>query len=108
MFHFLFEKTVTGRNWGGGGFLFFFSVRRFWRKMRSRPNLIFSESMSRYGLLLVVFLMCYRFINRAAPPSAALWTTEGSVPLNLQEVPSDSFKSTPLERRFNPYDFNGG
>lgn len=42
-------------------------------------------------------------------PAAALWTSEGSIPMNLGGLAmQDDVKTTPFERRFNPYDFNGG
>lgn len=46
-----------------------------------------------------------------AAPSSSMWTSEGPVLLPLEgvETPAvDSVKTTPFERRFNPYDFNGG
>lgn len=43
-------------------------------------------------------------------PSSSMWTTEGDVlmPLGGIQTPVDTVKTTPFERRFNPYDFNGG
>lgn len=46
-----------------------------------------------------------------SPPSSSMWTSEGDVlmPLSGLQTPAvDSVKTTPFERRFNPYDFNGG
>jgi 20S proteasome subunit beta 6 len=45
----------------------------------------------------------------AAPP-APIWNTEdSSMAMNMNGVEVDgSVKTTPFERRFNPYDFNGG
>ena len=40
-------------------------------------------------------------------PSIPMLTSEGAVPLNLDSLNAD-VKTTPFERRFNPYDFNGG
>jgi hypothetical protein len=37
-----------------------------------------------------------------------IWTTEGPIDMALQGVEMDGPKTTPFERRFNPYDFNGG
>lgn len=40
-----------------------------------------------------------------------MWTTEGEVMMSLGAVQTpavDAVKTTPFERRFNPYDFNGG
>lgn len=37
-----------------------------------------------------------------------MWSSEGSVELSLGGMPVDDVKTTPFERRFNPYDFNGG
>ena len=45
--------------------------------------------------------------SRTVPP-AALWSSEGTVPMSLGNLPVDDVKTTPFERRFNPYDFNGG
>lgn len=39
---------------------------------------------------------------------AAVWTSEGNLNVPLEQVQVDSTKTTPFERRFNPYDFNGG
>ena len=36
-----------------------------------------------------------------------LWTSEGMSHISLGEISADT-KTTPFERRFNPYDFNGG
>lgn len=36
-----------------------------------------------------------------------MWHSEGPIALNLADV-SDEPKTTPFERRFEPYDFNGG
>lgn len=43
-------------------------------------------------------------------PSSALWTSEGPALMKLDSLnlPLDDVKTTPFERRFNPYDFNGG
>ena len=35
-------------------------------------------------------------------------TAEGTVNLSVESVAVDTVKTTPFERRFNPYDFNGG
>lgn len=40
-------------------------------------------------------------------PSMPLWTSDGFVPLNMNK-PTEDAKTTPFERRFSPYDFNGG
>jgi hypothetical protein len=40
-------------------------------------------------------------------PSLPLWTSEGTLNLPVDNV-VDDYKTTPFERRFNPYDFNGG
>lgn len=37
-----------------------------------------------------------------------MWTTEGSVPMAFDNIEVDATKTTPYERRFSPYDFNGG
>jgi len=44
---------------------------------------------------------------QAAPPSL-FDTHDGQVSMNLQDVEFDATKTTPWERAFNPYDFNGG
>jgi hypothetical protein len=41
-------------------------------------------------------------------PVAPIVTTEGPVELHLSNLAMDDTKTTPFERRFNPYDFNGG
>lgn len=45
--------------------------------------------------------------NDMTGPSIPMLTSEGAVPLNLDSLNAD-VKTTPFERRFNPYDFNGG
>ena len=37
-----------------------------------------------------------------------LWTSEGTEKLSIQDIALDGPKTTPFERKFNPYDFNGG
>jgi len=37
-----------------------------------------------------------------------MWSSEGSIPMQGSEVSVDAPHATPFERRFNPYDFNGG
>ncbi len=37
-----------------------------------------------------------------------VWTAEGTVNLPVENMAVDTVKTTPFERRFNPYDFNGG
>ena len=37
-----------------------------------------------------------------------LWTSEGTEKLQIQDIELDGPKTTPFERKFNPYDFNGG
>lgn len=39
--------------------------------------------------------------------SPAIENTEGSILLD-SSIPMDGPKTTPFERRFNPYDLNGG
>jgi len=50
--------------------------------------------------------------NSGAPviPPAGMWTSEGELQMPISEirVGDASVKTTPYERRFNPYDFNGG
>jgi hypothetical protein len=45
-------------------------------------------------------------------PSAHIWHSAGPVSLPLEQVQAQAqdyvTKTTPLERRFSPYDFNGG
>lgn len=48
------------------------------------------------------------FASKNAAPSASIWTTDGPVQMPLDGVEVDSTKTTMFERRFNPYDFNGG
>lgn len=41
--------------------------------------------------------------------SVPIWTSEGQVEMPLQQIEIDAApKTTPFERAFNPYDFNGG
>ena len=41
--------------------------------------------------------------------SVPIWTSEGHVEMPLQQIEIDAApKTTPFERAFNPYDFNGG
>jgi hypothetical protein len=40
--------------------------------------------------------------------AASVWTSEGSLGLPLEKIQVDDVKTTMFERRFNPYDFNGG
>lgn len=42
-----------------------------------------------------------------APPGL-IDTHDGPAKLNMDGVEFDATKTTPWERRFNPYDFNGG
>jgi hypothetical protein len=48
------------------------------------------------------------FATKTAAPSAPIWTTEGPAMMPLESVEVDATKTTMFERRFNPYDFNGG
>jgi 20S proteasome subunit beta 6 len=41
-------------------------------------------------------------------PSVSLWTLGDTVQIPLDRVAVDDVKTTVFERRFNPYDFNGG
>lgn len=41
-------------------------------------------------------------------PSAQIWSSDGPVQMPLDGVAVDATKTTMFERRFNPYDFNGG
>ncbi len=44
----------------------------------------------------------------AAVSNPTFSTDAGPIQMNLQDVEFDATKTTPWERRFNPYDFNGG
>jgi hypothetical protein len=44
----------------------------------------------------------------AAVSNPSFSTDAGPIQMNLQDVEFDATKTTPWERRFNPYDFNGG
>jgi hypothetical protein len=44
----------------------------------------------------------------SAVPPAMFDTHDGKVAMALDGVEIDATKTTPWERRFNPYDFNGG
>jgi len=50
------------------------------------------------------------FLSTSTPSSntAPMWTSDGIVSMPLDSVEVDATKTTPWERRFNPYDFNGG
>lgn len=37
-----------------------------------------------------------------------MWTSEGNANIAATNIVMDAPKTTPFERRFNPYDFNGG
>ena len=45
-----------------------------------------------------------RTLNHAAP----VWSSEGVVDMPLNNIAVDPVKTTMFERRFEPYDFNGG
>jgi hypothetical protein len=46
--------------------------------------------------------------NVAAPPAQMIDTHAGPVSMSMENIEVDATKTTPWERRFNPYDFNGG
>eukprot|EP01035_Chromulina_nebulosa_P019625 gene19625-25535_t len=46
--------------------------------------------------------------NQQKVNALPIWTSEGNVDLPLSDVSLDGPITTPFERRFNPYDFNGG
>lgn len=46
--------------------------------------------------------------KRHAATSAMMQTSDGFMDMRLDQVAVDGPKTTPFERRFNPYDFNGG
>jgi len=48
------------------------------------------------------------YIYICRPPKLPIWTSEGNTNMNLDSIELDGPKTTPFERRFNPYDFNGG
>jgi len=41
-------------------------------------------------------------------PDLQMWTSEGPASLSAKNLAVDTVKTTPFERRFEPYDFNGG
>jgi 20S proteasome subunit beta 6 len=41
-------------------------------------------------------------------PDLQMWTSEGPASLSAKSLAVDAVKTTPFERRFEPYDFNGG
>lgn len=50
----------------------------------------------------------FEFIcDSVAAPAVSIDTSDGLVSLQLDSL-VDDYKTTPFERRFNPYDFNGG
>lgn len=48
------------------------------------------------------------FLSNIKGPAASMWTTDGHAMMPLEQIEVDAPKTTPFERRFNPYDFNGG
>jgi hypothetical protein len=68
-----------------------------------------------YSLLIILMLLpnfkaplfCI-FRYRSQAPSMPIWTTDGPCLVALDGVEVDAKKTTMFERRFNPYDFNGG
>lgn len=46
--------------------------------------------------------------NAPSAPAPAIWSSFGDLKLPLSSIEVDAPKTTPIERRFNPYDFNGG
>ena len=53
--------------------------------------------------------MCVIISRRMAAPSAAIWTSDGNMDMKMNDVELvDGPKQTIFERRFSPYDFNGG
>jgi len=47
--------------------------------------------------------------GRPADTTAPVWTSDGGFQMSLEDVElRDDTKTTPFERRFNPYDYNGG
>lgn len=51
--------------------------------------------------ILIIFV---RTLNHVAP----VWSSEGVVDMPLNNIAVDPVKTTMFERRFEPYDFNGG
>lgn len=50
-------------------------------------------------------------VSRSAPkngPDLQMWTDGASTALPVQNIAVDDVKTVPWERRFQPYDFNGG
>ncbi len=58
--------------------------------------------------LLEITLTEMEYATKVAAPSAAIWTTDGPAMMPLDNVEVDATKTTMFERKFNPYDFNGG
>jgi hypothetical protein len=57
----------------------------------------------------VITVPFYDFVYRREQTFAPkIWSSRGDVSLPLSSIELDDGKTTPLERRFNPYDFNGG
>jgi len=46
--------------------------------------------------------------NAMAAPPAMMECHDGPAKMNMGSVEFDATKTTPWERAFNPYDFNGG
>lgn len=61
--------------------------------------------------MLISLENCFNLLvdrNDKSAPAMPVWTAEGTVNLSVESVAVDTVKTTPFERRFNPYDFNGG
>lgn len=60
--------------------------------------------------MMIVKLMFWIIFSRSQVnvPTASIWTSDGTVGMAMDKVSMDDVKTTPFERRFNPYDFNGG
>lgn len=59
-------------------------------------------------LIAGLILACLRCSMVTDSSAASVWTSEGSLGLPLEKIQVDDVKTTMFERRFNPYDFNGG
>lgn len=58
-----------------------------------------------------VCVICYFSCrNNSSVPTLDIWTSDAPISLPLEGLnsPVDATKTTPYERKFEPYDFNGG
>ncbi len=77
---------------------YIFNLKWIWTKTRGKVFFFTTYSVQSLS----------KCISRIPAPKATLWTMDGNVNIPLDGVAVDDVKTTIFERRFNPYDFNGG